>query len=343
MLFTLLLLKSQKLELIPNIEETIKNLEKKETDEQKLKNGKLNFLILFSDDQKTEFENYNFKVFYSKDKKLAEKLNINFPGILAYNKDESIIYRLPLNENINSKQIINTILTPIYQPITSQNISLYESSGLPVFYLIDKKFNNEFYDCALNFKNVLKVGFLEFNENRLRQFKIEENQLPVCIGLHERKKYKCINVDNKKLTNFFNEFLNDKLEPFFLSQPEPKQKGDILILTRNNYKKYVDNTIILFHSPFCGYCIQLKPVYEKLAKIVNKYTKLKIGMMDMSQNDVPELNINAYPTIKFKEEIYAKNNEIEGSRTLEDFIKWVSILSGVDVKKRMSAKEREEL
>ncbi|KAK3859496.1 hypothetical protein Pcinc_034400, partial [Petrolisthes cinctipes] len=79
-------------------------------------------------------------------------------------------------------------------------------------------------------------------------------------------------------------------------------EGDVLVLTRDNFKHVIDtNTIILvqFYAPWCGHCKKLAPEFAEAASELQP-EGLHLGKVDCTKE--PELAkeylVSAYPTIK---------------------------------------------
>ncbi|KAG0437139.1 putative protein disulfide-isomerase C1F5.02 [Dictyocoela muelleri] len=388
-LYLLLLINLSFTKSIPlptNIDKIIETLEtQKETYDEKFIKGKINFAIFFIDEKSinqvkddnqddNQINDGDYKIFYSQDKKLAEKLKIPYPGMIAFNRDENVIYRLNYTE---PSKMINIIKTPIFSKMDSANYRFYEESGLPIFYFVDNKninkeeenkeeckydedknnndknnnnnnnndkynkvninndvnnnkSNDAYYQIALTLRNVLKIAKIPFNDSSsLKSFNITKDDLPALISFKDKKKYRIITLTPPKMLTFLKDFLDNKIEPFVLSQDEPlSNDGPLFVLTNKNYKKYFDDTVFVFHAPYCGHCVRLKPVVEKLAEVLKGV--LRVGMIDMTLNDMPEFDIRGFPTIMFRGNEYKKSDKVKGDRSLEDLVKWVKIESGIE-------------
>ncbi|KAK7836065.1 protein disulfide isomerase-like 1-4 [Quercus suber] len=74
-----------------------------------------------------------------------------------------------------------------------------------------------------------------------------------------------------KLKAFGEDFLEDKLKPFFKSDPIPETNdGDVKIVVGNNFDEIVldesKDVLLEIYAPWCGHCQSLEPTYNKLAK-----------------------------------------------------------------------------
>lgn len=77
---------------------------------------------------------------------------------------------------------------------------------------------------------------------------------------------------------------------------------------------------MMFYTPWCGHCKVLLPIWNQLASDLKDVPNLMIGKLDFTENEVHNLEIQAYPTIK----LYPKGKKsdpisYDGGRELEDF------------------------
>jgi protein disulfide-isomerase A1 len=85
------------------------------------------------------------------------------------------------------------------------------------------------------------------------------------------------------------------------------------------------NVLVKFYAPWCGHCKALAPIYEQLAEYYAQDKDILIAEIDATANEVKNISIRGFPTIKF---FKAGDNQhipidFDGDRTLEalkDFI-----------------------
>ena len=89
-----------------------------------------------------------------------------------------------------------------------------------------------------------------------------------------------------------------------------------------------DNVVILYYSDMCGYCIQLKPIWNKLCNSIKNNNSVII--VNVEYNNFKYLrakykkNIMGFPTI-IKYSRYKKHSEYSGRRELKDMKKFVKM------------------
>ncbi|KAK9999059.1 hypothetical protein SO802_018662 [Lithocarpus litseifolius] len=107
-----------------------------------------------------------------------------------------------------------------------------------------------------------------------------------------------------KLKAFGEDFLEDKLKPFFKSDPIPETNdGDVKIVVGNNFDEIVldesKDVLLEIYAPWCGHCQSLEPTYNKLAKHLRSIDSLVIAKMDGTTNEHPRAKADGFPTLLF--------------------------------------------
>jgi len=144
-------------------------------------------------------------------------------------------------------------------------------------------------------------------------------------------------VDNIKA--FGEEFLADKLKPFFKSDPLPeKNDGDVKIVVGNNFDEIVldesKDVLLELYAPWCGHCQALEPIYDKLAKQLRGVDSLVLAKMDGTSNEHARAKSDGYPTILF----YPAGNKsfdpitFDGDRTVKGFYKFLKANAAIPFK-----------
>ncbi|KAK2643338.1 hypothetical protein Ddye_025101 [Dipteronia dyeriana] len=133
-----------------------------------------------------------------------------------------------------------------------------------------------------------------------------------------------------KIKAFGENFLEDKLKPFFKSDPIPESNdGDVKIVVGNNFEEIVldesKDVLLEIYAPWCGHCQSLEPIYNKLAKHLRGIESLVIAKMDGTTNEHPRAKSDGFPTILF----YPAGNKsfdpatVDTDRTVVAFYKFL--------------------
>ena len=138
-------------------------------------------------------------------------------------------------------------------------------------------------------------------------------------------------INEKNMIQFIQDWENNKLTKFLKSEEIPKENnGDILVVVGKSFQKEViDNdkdVMLVFYAPWCGHCKKLLPEYEKAAKkIKEKNPKIVLAKMDATENEIENIRITGFPTIKFYPGNKKNNQPMDysGDRNEEGIIKFI--------------------
>lgn len=59
------------------------------------------------------------------------------------------------------------------------------------------------------------------------------------------------------------------------------------------------DVFVLYYAPWCGHCVKINPIWEELADKVAQIDNLTIAKFDITTNEIRNLKLKGYPTIKF--------------------------------------------
>ncbi|CAI9778418.1 unnamed protein product [Fraxinus pennsylvanica] len=137
-------------------------------------------------------------------------------------------------------------------------------------------------------------------------------------------------VTFEKIKAFGEDFLEDKLKPFYKSDPIPESNdGDVKTVVGNNFDEIVldesKDVLLEIYAPWCGHCQALEPTYNKLAKHLRGVESLVIAKMDGTTNEHPRAKADGFPTILF---FPARNKSfdpitVDADRTVVAFYKFL--------------------
>lgn len=164
---------------------------------------------------------------------------------------------------------------------------------------------------------------------------VKEDMLPmvqICdFAGDDMAKYtmdKEVNVEN--MVEFSQLWKNKELKRVYKSAAEPAESHEngVRILVGTNFDKEVNQvegryTLVEFYAPWCGHCKKLTPEYEALALKLKGFENVVIAKVDSTENEVQNVNISGFPTIKmFGPE--QKVTDYDSGRNAADMEKWLS-------------------
>merc|ERR1711863_146287 len=126
------------------------------------------------------------------------------------------------------------------------------------------------------------------------------------------------------------QFKAGELTPHLKSeeQPEDWDANPVKVLVSSNFAPVAmaegKDVFVEFYAPWCGHCKKLAPIWDELAEKFEDNEKVVIAKLDATSNEVENVKIRGFPTLKlFK----AGDNSVvdySGGRTLDDFVKFLS-------------------
>lgn len=193
---------------------------------------------------------------------------------------------------------------------------------------------------SLATENKGKMLFVTINTDEddhkriLEFFGITEAELPTFRAIklgEDMAKFKpeddTIELENMKA--FVAKFLAGELKQHLMSEeiPEDWDKEGVKVLVGKNFHEVAMNAekdvLVEFYAPWCGHCKQLIPVWDGLGEKYADHPTIVIAKMDSTGNELEEVKVQGFPTIKlFK----SGSNEIidfDGERTEAGFIKFL--------------------
>jgi len=165
-------------------------------------------------------------------------------------------------------------------------------------------------------------------------FGMEESELPSMriIKLEEdMSKFKPASTElsDSNIRAFVKSYLAGELKAHLMSEeiPEDWDKEPVKVLVAKNFEEVAKDTakdvLVEFYAPWCGHCKQLTPVWEKLGEKYKDHESIIIGKMDATANELEDIKVQGFPTIKLIQKETNKIIDYNGERTLDGFVKFL--------------------
>jgi len=165
-------------------------------------------------------------------------------------------------------------------------------------------------------------------------FGIQDSEVPtfrITSSTEDMIKYKPENTEmtEENFRAFLKSFQAGELSPHLKSQalPEDWNNGPVKVLVSSNFNEIAKDAsadvLVEFYAPWCGHCKKLAPIWDELGEKFSDNDKIVIAKIDMTENELEDVKVRGFPTIKlFK----AGDNEVvdyAGGRSLADFVKFL--------------------
>eukprot|EP00091_Calanus_sinicus_P006451 TRINITY_DN170_c0_g1_i14.p1 TRINITY_DN170_c0_g1~~TRINITY_DN170_c0_g1_i14.p1 ORF type:complete len:381 (-),score=134.89 TRINITY_DN170_c0_g1_i14:129-1271(-) len=175
------------------------------------------------------------------------------------------------------------------------------------------------------------------DNNRVTEFfGIEETEIPTfrltATTPNDMLKYKpeVEELNEKNFRSFLEKFKAGELKPHLKSQtlPEDWDAQPVKVLVGSNFEEVAldatKDVLVEFYAPWCGHCKQLAPIWDKLGEAFEDNDKVVIAKMDMTVNELENVKVSGFPTIKLFSAGGNKEVDYDGGRTLEEFVKFLT-------------------
>nr|DAZ86636.1 TPA_inf: venom-related protein PDI [Conus judaeus] len=136
-------------------------------------------------------------------------------------------------------------------------------------------------------------------------------------------------LDKSTITKFVQDFLDGKLKPHLNSEevPEDWDAQPVKVLVSKNFKEVAMDkskaVFVEFYAPWCGHCKELAPIWDQLGEKFKDSKDIIIAKMDATANELEEVKIKSFPTLKYFPKGSDEIIEYDGERTLEELTKFV--------------------
>merc|ERR1712136_245810 len=174
----------------------------------------------------------------------------------------------------------------------------------------------------------------EDHKRILEFFGIVDSELPTFRAIRlgeEMAKFKPEDdtFDAANVKSFVSDFLEGKLKQHLMSEevPEDWDKEGVKVLVGKNFHEVAMNeekdVLVEFYAPWCGHCKQLAPIWDKLGEKYKDHESIVIAKMDSTANELEEVKVQGFPTIKLFKKGTNEIVDYNGDRTVEGFSKFL--------------------
>ena len=327
---------------------------KSEEEIDKLKKDNDVVLIYFGNNKneldeyiKVARKNEDFPFANVENEEIAKKLGIKMGTVVMFRNFEEP--QKELSKDLTSNKIeefIDAFSSPKVMTFDEKAAQIIFGKAIPAIILYcDKKspkgaeYKKLMEKISERIGGKLKVVQTDIKEgmaSRLAEYiGVKDSDLPsvrIADTRVDLKKYNMEGeINEKNILKFIEDWENNKLKPHLKSAEEPKENNaDVFVVVGKTYEKEVINNdkdvMLLFYAPWCGHCKALHPKYEEVAKKLKaKNPKLLMAKIDATENEVENINISGFPTVKF----YPGNKknkapiDYNGDRSVDDMIKFI--------------------
>merc|ERR1712004_75345 len=136
-------------------------------------------------------------------------------------------------------------------------------------------------------------------------------------------------LDEDNVRGFVQAYLDGKLKQHLLSEdvPEDWDAQPVKVLVGKNFEEVAKDVnkhvLVEFYAPWCGHCKQLVPTWDKLGEKFADNDEIVVAKMDSTANELEDIKIQGFPTIKLFRKGDNKVIDYNGERTLEGFTKFL--------------------
>jgi len=195
----------------------------------------------------------------------------------------------------------------------------------------------------------------EDNMRILEFFGLKEEECPSIRLIRLDDEMSKFKPETKDLTTasikkFVQSFLDGNLKQHMMSAdlPEDWDAQPVKVLVGTNFNEVAKNkdksVFVEFYAPWCGHCKQLAPIWDELGEKFKDNADIVVAKMDATANDLEDIKINSFPTLKFFPKGSDEVIDYNGARTLDGFVKFLESggKEGADLESDAPAEEEEE-
>lgn len=127
------------------------------------------------------------------------------------------------------------------------------------------------------------------------------------------------------MKSFISDAIDRKIKPYLQTEeiPDDWDKGPVKVLVGKNFDSVARDpskaVFVEFYAPWCGHCKQLKPIWDDLGEHYKDHPEVIIAKVDATANELEDVKIGSFPTIKLFPKSSDEIVDYSGERTVEAF------------------------
>ncbi|GAB1597283.1 protein disulfide-isomerase-like [Argonauta hians] len=198
---------------------------------------------------------------------------------------------------------------------------------LEAFKTVAKEFKGKVLFINIDIEDEDNMRILEF-------FGLKEEECPSVRLIRlddEMSKYKpdSTELTAESMSKFVQSFLDGKIKQQLMSAdlPEDWDAKPVKILVGTNFnavaKDKTKNVFVEFYAPWCSHCKNLAPIWDDLGEKFKEREDIVIAKMDATANDLQDIKISSFPTLKYFPKDSDEVIDYNGARTLDSLVKFL--------------------
>merc|ERR1711892_1069405 len=166
-------------------------------------------------------------------------------------------------------------------------------------------------------------------------FGIADDEIPtfrMTASVEDMVKYKPDDaaLSEENIRAFIKSFKAGEVKPHLKSDELPADwdATPVKVLVSSNFAEVAldasKDVLVEFYAPWCGHCKKLAPIWDELGEAFKDNDKVTIAKIDMTANELADVKVRGFPTIKLFKAGDNAAVDYAGGRTLEDFVKFLT-------------------